>query len=317
MGGGVWLSNYWLVQGNDENCNCYAEASAAPIGKFATSDADMCFNSECTSSQRWIDAYNLDDDNCSNQCATVQGWLYSTDPGKQSSNLDNFDAVKYANVCGDTYIPYDQTIHIGNLVGLIVAAVLITSSVGLLTKGKTRIGVTVVTGLLSLGLAIFLGIDLSGDPICEGTGYPATSKCLSKITKMNLPSSLCNYYAQCECQSNTQCHGCTCVSGTCFPNNKNGSRKTMIQNCKYIDFNLLIPLTSSAIAVPILFMAICSNIKKVTPLYYVPISVILSISFTLPAVLLGIKRSDITTYVPGLCDPGTISSSPPSRSILK
>lgn len=311
FGSYVWLSDLWLVKGNSADCGCYVTPGPAPVGQFATSDADMCFNTLCTSSQRWIDAYDLNNkDKCGSQCGTVQGWLYATDPGRQPANLDYLDIVKYGSFCGDTYIPYDtSTLNIDILAGLLVGAVLITVSVGLLTQGKVRIGVTVVTGLISIGVAIFLGIDLSGKPICEGTEYPATAKCVSRITNMYLPQSMCKFYAQCECQADSICNGCKCVSGTCFPFNTGGSRETRVQNCKYINFNLLIPLTASAITVPILFMAICSKIKKITPLYYVPISLILSISFVLPAILLGIERYNRTSYVPELCNPGTAASS--------
>ncbi len=114
------VTEFFLVNTGSQ-CLCYTSAIVAPGIGTGEKSPNMCFSNYCTAS-RWVDAFNLSDDDCKSQCDVVWNWIQNNQV--QGAYLDRFNTNKYAKVCGDTYTQWvHNSFNIPNVIELAVAAI--------------------------------------------------------------------------------------------------------------------------------------------------------------------------------------------------
>lgn len=201
----------FLFQSGVAECNCY-DSPLAPFNIRGTgAPAALCFTTNCTGNQGFVDAFNLTDANCSQYCNTVCGWL--NNPGDQGPvQRSVLDQERFNRLCNCTISPGRQTTQVWLWVllgGLFLTIVL--AALGYVVSRK--IWVPIVIAVLFLAVTVFLTIDLRAQGACQNN----EQVCRSNITRIRLPNSWCVYQTGCECDNfGAPCpQGGVCQNGFC------------------------------------------------------------------------------------------------------
>ena len=244
-------------------CRCY-NANLGLSTDMDSVDARItskCFSAQCGLVDRIQDG--LTDDVCSakDHCARMQRWVASTNPAQRGEDLDNFDWVRFALLCGKTIQPLGD-VHFDWKMSLAMTVTLVLLAVGtavLLRRAPGKkmrtpaVYWTVVGVLLAIGLILGVasGFVLAGKSTCQDNGtWPRKPVCRSWLLGTPLLQELCPYVAQCECQVDKDCGGnCGCAAGFCT--SVTGQRPTTTKSETTVDLYVMLPLLALAIAAPI------------------------------------------------------------------
>ncbi len=284
VGSYVYISDYFLVS-EAQQCLCYAKnVGTSGLGND-NRHANMCFSTYC-SAPNWVNAFNLENENCIDECKIMWDSLQNLDV--TPAFLDRFNTDKYNTVCGANYTAYKQnTFNWQLFLGLLIFSAAISTCVAFTVK-KKRIAATSGIAAILIAISIFISIDLAGQYTCKNDSRPTTSLCKSKITNVALPKTFCSTMLQCECAVDNDCPTyCSCASGLCL----GAGRTFTTKNCKSMNYNNLIPLTACAIGLPPTLMLI-SKYYHLPYHIYVPAAIIVATIFTIPAALTGIIRTE-------------------------
>lgn len=195
------------------DCKCII-SNIAPVDELQFMNrSSMCFDYNCNSPQ-YSARYNLEDNNCGTPtiCQDVKGW------GARMQNTQNFDATKYATLCGSRE-KRGSEMDIVLLVLGIVLTLLVGSFVFLkdIRKKKSRIALVAIVSVVTMTLSVFLSKDLFGVPVCRQSvdGKPYTA-CTTSLSGFEVPPVFCrDRYKWCECFFDTD--KCICKSGILVP----------------------------------------------------------------------------------------------------
>jgi len=284
------VSEYFMTINTSPGCLCYGSRIAPTINIGEYPEASMCFSSACDNT-KYIDGFDLTDKNCSQYCPIVTEWVTSKNKATKSMDLDDLDSVKYTRVCGNHINPYSlgtfnlEILCIGIGVSLTLMFILFLSlKNNNISTGKHVLYLT-ITGILTLGISIFLAFDLQGQPECDKT----EPICKSRITGIPINEQYCNFMLGCECESGNECDKCAvndagiCASGVCASNERE------LGTIAVTDINYTYLVTSCILIVllPLVIYTLSTSFVKLNNnkvlLTLIPLSVII------PSLLLMLK----------------------------
>ena len=237
----------FFMSTNSDSCYCYHTLVAPPDVASGNMTA-MCFANSCNNNVD-LNLFGLTDAACQPHCLQMYKWLHGQDPPE---NQDEVNWVRYNALCTEDYQPYaKQTLNWKVLVAGISGGVLLATATQLRAR---RWWLTVLVGLVAVGVAVFLGFDLAGQSNCQAA--TKTAVCRAQITGIALPSNMCTYQQSCECGMDADCAraGCTCSSGMCM--SATHARKQTITKTVKVYFWALLLLLFCTISVPVTLSAL-------------------------------------------------------------
>ena len=291
------ISKY-LITTDSSDCLCTNSEVSPNIEYGEHPEATMCFSTACDH-PKYTSGYNLTDKNCAQYCELINGWITSTNPATRSSDLDDLNADKYNRVCGKDFHPYStgtlrvEILVIGIGISLTLLFLLFSSIKRYnISTGKRALYLT-ITGILTVGISIFLAIDLQGNPVCDKN----VSTCKSRITGIPINKQFCDFMIPCECSFNENCKGCgdvsagKCASGLCISSGRKEGTITVTE----INYTYLITSCILLVLLPLVLYTIYTSYVKLNIEILLPtIALVLAI----PSLLLSktFNKKPIRTY---------------------
>ena len=211
-----------FLTGNNNYCMCY-NSGVQPAQLFSQGNVDaMCFDKNCPADM--INTFGLNNQTCAGACSTVQGWITNNDPSLQPADYSAFNSQKYENLCGpiNSASIEKRSINISVLLTGLLCTFLFCVLAFSIGKHAELSGinlsiVVVWVFLVFIGISVFLGYDLNGEPILYKNGDEIKFKCESKITKTKIPSQFCKFQYDTQCIQDSDCGlNCFCSGGTCI-----------------------------------------------------------------------------------------------------
>jgi hypothetical protein len=296
------IGNYLITidsSGTGTNCNCINNRLSPTIDPDYIIPS-MCFATACDNNT-YVKGFGLTDEYCTQYCPVVKDWMTSTMKPTQSRDAQDLDQVRFRRICGDNYIPYSLGTLRSDILCIGIGISLTLMFILFLSLKKYNISTVkyvlylTITGIITLGISIFLAFDLQGNPECDGK----VSLCKSRITGININNQYCNYTAECECIFNNKCDPCgvngtgVCDSGVCKSDTRGESTITvtkinytyLITTCilivllplviytlstTYVKLNntkILIPLVSLSVIIPSLLLMFLTFYRKNEKIY--------------------------------------------------
>lgn len=256
---------YWMLYadgvdpyGGGKLCSCFNANLGNPqdADKPDAVATSRCFSVDCTEDER--QEVGLNDAVCSapDKCELAELWVASKDPAERGRDLDAFDWVRFALLCGKTIQPLAEQYYSWQMAIAIGASLIALSVMGavllaLLPKPKLPVadywGIVVSLIVVSILLGVGAGWVFAGEPFCDGK----KPICRSRLLKTPLMQASCPYKAQCECQFDQDCGGsCACTAGFCT--SESGARDTKRVDQTVVKPEILVPLVFVAVAAAVI-----------------------------------------------------------------
>lgn len=239
------------------SCRCESN-HLAPANKESESKqgkaAAACFDTLCSNDDRAM--RNLTG-TCKKYCDTVWRWLNTNDPALASQKPDEIDWLRFQQICGKNYRPFylqkinTEVLIIGIIITLFCIMLTILISISKKYSKNKTILIAIVT-LITLGIiTTYLSFDLAGQPWCENK----KNICESRISKINIPTSFCDFTMPCECEGRDEdckSDSCICINSLCVP--KTGKRPTKTIKVKNKNYSLLVVSIIMCVIMPLIFI---------------------------------------------------------------
>lgn len=213
--GGIKIdAQQFFLQSASPPCQCFS-TTLAPDTIAQPVIPAMCFDSNCTNNQAFIQKYGLTDNVCGKYCQTVYDWVTSSDPATRSKRSEVLDRGRFGKLCWD----FDPTnrFELFNYyaLGIGIVVTILASIVAYFLSKKWW--VVIIIAVIFLAITVFMAKDMNGVPVVPCSNNQPV--CKSSITNITIPNSWCSFHVGCECNNyGEQCgNGKICQAGLCLP----------------------------------------------------------------------------------------------------
>jgi len=222
-----------FVNNADAACVCLRTSYGPATTPVYNNTTAMCFGAQCTADPSTLSELGLPDTTCEKQCSTMDTWLHSseiTDPSQL--NTERFKALCGEGGGGGGGGTGKRRLSVNWfwLVGVFLLFFFISfyacyfpfsspgTGTGWIHTSRTRHILFAGGTVVGAGMAVFLGLFLYGNPVCNQTTKKA--ECISQLTNSQLPASFCSKTIFCECVQDKDCgNNNICDRGACHPIN--------------------------------------------------------------------------------------------------
>ena len=222
-----------FVNNTDPACLCLRTSYGPATTPVYDNTAAMCFGAQCTADASTLAALGLPDTTCEKQCSTVDGWIRASEMRDPSQlNTERFKALCNGGGgggggggTGRRRLSVDWFWLVGVLLLFFFASFYgcyvfppkaRTKPKGWTTTSRARHVVFAACMVVGAGLAVFFGLFLYGNPVCNQD--TKSTECLSQLTNSRIPLSFCPTKIFCECVQDKDCGGNNlCDRGACRP----------------------------------------------------------------------------------------------------
>jgi hypothetical protein len=284
------METYMITSTSQNYCIFCINNTLSPNDVKINDISSMCFAKGCDN-DAYIKGFGLTPGNCKQYCNIVKDWMTNKSGAQQSKDALAFDQARYKQICGETLNPYSigtfrlEILCIGIGISLTLMFILFLSLKKYnISTGKYVLYLT-ITGILTLGISIFLAFDLQGQPGCDGP-FAKVSTCKSRITGIPINNQYCNFNQACECVFDSQCFSCggKCSSGVCESQTIPTGKMTVTE----INYTYLITTCILIVLLPLIVYTLSTTYKTIN-------------NKTLLLVLTVFNRTTIT-YFTKMCD---------------
>jgi len=209
-----------ILSSYSDDCKCLT-SNIVPISFTPYNNkTSLCFDEFCTD-EKFVTAYELQDNVCINECSTLKSWLYTSNPAHTAQNKGEINSEKFKNICrGINTLQVDWIILIFSVsISIAVGVYLYYFFSRNMMKLLKKIIVISIIMIFLLGISIYISLEFTGMAYCKTLGLNETYHCQSQILKIPLNKSFCHNFQFCECAFDGDCSklgkGYKCLSGAC------------------------------------------------------------------------------------------------------
>lgn len=213
--------NQFILNSKTGICSCYVSGLVPQTNQTKRGNQTaMCFDNACT--PEFNQLFGVTD--CQSKCSQMCAWANATGPNTFTDPTVYNEAL-FEQTCGyscDSVLRRKSN-PIIPVMGTVLTLLMLLLTFSVCKYGSFSVSATVICMLVVFvifaGLTAFFTDDFQCLPICGGDDGK-TSLCLTKNTKLSVPTQFCGAKLPCECQFGVagDCgSNCSCVSSMCLP----------------------------------------------------------------------------------------------------